>query len=281
MSYKPDESVLMAYLYDELEVEERAKVEKYLQENPDALKELQGLQHLRKMLSTVEDKEVIAPPIVMEDNKQRFFWNTPYFKTITSIAASLLILIMVGKLTKLQMGYSNNEFRLSFGTVEPNPVSEQTASLTEEQVQKMINASLQDNNQVVHESLSESQRKLDESINKNLAMNSQKINNLVQQASKASQDDIRRFAASLQNENQELVKNYFQLTSNEQQKYIEGLLVDFSKYLQQQRNNDLNTLQTRLSSIEQNTTVFKQETEQILASIISSSNTTTNPSKSY
>jgi hypothetical protein len=103
----------------------------------------------------------------------------------------------------------------------------------------------------------------------------------VQQASKASQDDIRRFAASLQNENQELVKNYFQLTSNEQQKYIEGLLVDFSKYLQQQRNNDLNTLQTRLSSIEQNTTVFKQETEQILASIISSSNTTTNPSKSY
>jgi hypothetical protein len=179
------------------------------------------------------------------------------------------------------MGYSNNEFRLSFGTVEPNPVSEQTASLTEEQVQKMINASLQDNNQVVHASLSESQRKLDESINKNLTMNSRKINNLVQQASKASQDDIRRFAASLQNENQELVKNYFQLTSNEQQKYIEGLLVDFSIYLQQQRNNDLNTLQTRLSSIEQNTTVFKQETEQILASIISSSNTTTNPSKSY
>ncbi len=111
-------------------------------------------------------------------------------------------------------------------------------------------------------------------------MNSQKINSLVQQASKASQDDIRQFVAGLQSENQEVVKNYFQLTSNEQQKYIEGLLVDFSKYLQQQRNNDLNTLQTRLSSIEQNTTVFKQETEQILASIISS-NTTTTPSKSY
>jgi hypothetical protein len=281
MSYKPDESVLMAYLYDELEGEERALVEKYLQENPEALKELQSLMHLRKMLSTVEDKEVIAPPIVMEDSKQRFFWNTPYFKTITSIAASLLILILVGKLTNLQMGYSNNEFRLSFGKVEANPVNEQAASLTAEQVQQMINASLQDNNQIVQASLSESQRKLDESINKNLAMNSQKINALVQQASKASQDDIRQYVASLQSENQQVVKDYFQLTSNEQQKYIEGLLVDFSKYLQQQRNNDLNTLQTRLSSIEQNTTVFKQETEQILASIISSSNATANPSKSY
>jgi hypothetical protein len=66
------------------------------------------------------------------------------------------------------------------------------------------------------------------------------------------------------------VKDYFQLTTNEQQKYIESLLVDFSKYMQQQRNNDLQVLQTRLQNVEQNTTVFKQETEQILASIISS-----------
>ena len=102
-------------------------------------------------------------------------------------------------------------------------------------------------------------------------MNSVKINDLVQQASRASQDDIRQYVASLQNQNQQMVKDYFQLSTNDQQKYIESLLVDFSKYLQQQRNNDLETLQTRLTGIEQNTTVFKQETEQILSSIISNS----------
>jgi hypothetical protein len=111
-------------------------------------------------------------------------------------------------------------------------------------------------------------------------MNSTKINDLVQQASRASQDEIRRYAASLQNQNQQLVKDYFQLSTNDQQKYIEGLLVDFSKYLQQQRNNDLETLQARLTGIEQNTTVFKQETEQILASIISNG-TTGNTNKNY
>src|SRR5690242_4123571 len=102
MSYKPDESVLMAYLYDELSVEEKARVEEYLRENPAAVNELESLRYVRKMLSTVEDKEVIAPPIVIEDSNQRFFWNTPYVKTIMSIAASLLLLMVAGKLMDVQ-----------------------------------------------------------------------------------------------------------------------------------------------------------------------------------
>jgi hypothetical protein len=64
------------------------------------------------------------------------------------------------------------------------------------------------------------------------------------------------------------VKNYFQLTSTEQKQYIENLLVDFAKYLQQQRKDDLQVVQTQLNSIQKNTDIFKQETEQILTSII-------------
>jgi hypothetical protein len=66
-----------------------------------------------------------------------------------------------------------------------------------------------------------------------------------------------------------MVKNYFQLTSTEQKQYIENLLVDFAKYLQQQRKDDLQVVQTQLNSIQKNTDIFKQETEQILTSIIS------------
>ncbi len=282
MSYKPDESVLMAYLYDELPSEEKVLVEKYLQENPMAVKELESLQHLRKVLSTVGDKEVIAPPIVVEDSKQRFFWSAPYFKTISAIAASLLLLMIAGKIMDIQMNYSDNVVSLSFGKPALDTIVEQPlqTGLTAEQVQSMINSSMQQNNQFVQASLSESQQKLDASIRKNLAMNSTKINNLVQQASRASQDEIRQFVAGLQNQNQQMVKDYFQLTTSDQQKYIESLLVDFSKYLQQQRNNDLETLQTRLTGLEQNTTVFKQETEQILASIISNG-TSENTRKNY
>lgn len=277
MSYKPDESVLMAYLYDELSGEEKAGVEQYLRENPTAMKELESLRHLRKMMATVEDKEVIAPPIVIDDSKQRFLWNAPYFKTIVSIAASVLLLMVAGKLLDIQVNYNNNQVSFSFGTpVQPVMQPIANTGLTADEVQQMINSSMQQNNQVVQASLKESQQKLDASISKNLAMNSTKINNLVQQASRASQDEIRQFVAGLQNQNQQLVKDYFQLSTADQQKYIEGLLVDFSKYLQQQRNNDLETIQTRLTGLEQNTTVFKQETEQILASIISNGKGNTN-----
>ena len=271
MSYKPDESVLMAYLYNELSGEEKILVEKYLLENPTAMKELESLRHLRKMMATVSDKEVIAPPIVMEDSNQRFFWNAPYLKTILGIAASLLLLMVVGKLINVKMKYSDNQVSVSFGEQAEHVESSTNAGMTPDQVQQMINASMQQNNQIVQASFNESQKKLDASISKNLSMNSVKINDLVQQASRASQDDIRQYVASLQNQNQQMVKDYFQLSTNDQQKYIESLLVDFSKYLQQQRNNDLETLQTRLTGIEQNTTVFKQETEQILSSIISNS----------
>lgn len=276
MSYKPDESVLMAYLYDELSGEEKEIVEKYLRENPSALKELDSLRHLRKMLSTVEDKEVIAPPIVIEDSNQRFFWNTPYIKTIVSIAASLLLLMIAGKVLDIQVNYGNKQLSFGFGAPVKEVVTPVTPGLTADDVQQMINSSMQQNNQVVQASLKESQEKLDASISKNLAINSTKINNLVQQASRASQDEIRQFVAGLQNQNQQLVKDYFQLSTADQQKYIEGLLVDFSKYLQQQRNNDLETIQTRMAGLEQNTTVFKQETEQILASIISNGKGNTN-----
>jgi hypothetical protein len=70
------------------------------------------------------------------------------------------------------------------------------------------------------------------------------------------------------------VKDYFQLSTGEQKQYIENILVDFAEYLEQQRNNDLQLVQTQLNSLQQNTDIFKQETEQILTSIISTVGTT-------
>jgi CII-binding regulator of phage lambda lysogenization HflD len=132
----------------------------------------------------------------------------------------------------------------------------------------MINASLNKNNESMQASWRETQEQLDASINKSLAMNSTKIDKLVREASVASQDQVREFVSGLQTENLQLVKNYFKLSADEQKQYIESMLVDFSKYLQQQRSDDLQLVQTRLNNLEKNTDVFKQETEQILTSII-------------
>jgi molecular chaperone DnaK (HSP70) len=269
MSYKPDESTLMAYLYGELQGEEKKSVEKFLAENPEAMRGLQGMMDVRKILSVIEDKEVIAPPIVMEDSKQRYFWNAPYLKTVISVAASLMLLLVAGKVLDLRINYENNTAQISFGEPVTKTIDPVQPGLTAQQVQDMINNSVQNNNQIVQASWSESQKKIDASIRKNMAMNSQKFNDLVKEASKASEAQISGYVASLKNENQQLVKDYFKLTTNEQQKYIENLLVDFAKYMNQQRTSDLEAIQMRMVNMEQNTTLFKEETEQILSSIIS------------
>lgn len=276
MSYKPDEKEWMAYLYGELDEGQQRKFDQYIIQNPAARAELERLQNLRGLMSEVRDKEIIAPPIVIGENttpaaaQRRYLWNTSYFRAIASIAASLVLIIIAAKLTGMQMTISDHEMRLSFGQAPQRPTPEVNVSsrLTEEQVQQMITASLQQNNSEIQANLEETQKKLDASIRKNLALSSGRIDHLVREASLASEEQIRHFVNGIRTENMQQVKDYFQLTSTEQKKYIENLLVDFAKYLQQQRNDDLKLVQTRMNSLEQNTDLFKQETEQILSSII-------------
>lgn len=271
MSYKPNEQDIIAYLYGELESPRKEEVERYMLEHPEARAEVERLQRMRSLLGNIKDKEVIAPPIVVGDNhKSLAFWNAPYFKTVVSIAASLVILIMVAKAAGLKIQYQRQELKIAFGDVtSPAEVAApNVAALSSEQVQAMINESLNRNNLAMQSSWKETQQKLDESVSRSLAVNSGKIDKLVREASIASQDQIREFVAGIQTENLQLVKNYFKLSADEQKQYIESMLVDFSKYLQQQRNDDLQLVQTRLNSLEKNTNVLKQETEQILTSII-------------
>lgn len=280
MNYKPDEGTLMAYLYGELEGTEKEKVERYLFEHPETRMELEKLQQVRHVMGLVKDKEVIAPPIVIDNHSRGLRWNAPYIKTILAIAASLLILMVVGRLTNTNLSFADRQLKISFGNpvdlALPQEINEQPSEgISAEEVQQMINASLTQNNELIKASWSETQEKLDASIRQNLVSNSNRIDQLMKQTSNASQEQIQAYLTSAQTENLRLVKDYFQLTSSEQKQYLEDLLVDFAKYLQQQRNDDLQIVQSRLNSLEKNTDQFKQETEQILSSIISNTNSST------
>lgn len=270
MNYKPDEGALISYLYGELSAAEASKVHAYLEANPEELKKLQSLGYTKNVLAQVQDKEVIAPPIFMDDTKVVSFWQNSYFKTVMSIAASLLFIMIAGKLLGTEINYTEGELKISFSGKKEQPTPLIQPSLTEEKVQEMIQSSLANNNEVITTNWTEDQKRLSQSISYNLAQNSKKIDALMKTASDASQEQVRGFVASLQNDNLKLMKDYFQLSAADQKKYTEGLLVDFSEYLKEQRRQDLMMLQTRVTSIEKNTDQFKQETEQILASIISS-----------
>ncbi len=272
MSYKPDEATLISYLYGELDAKESEKVVQYFQQYPEALKQFHEMANTLDVMRTVDDKEVIAPTIFVGQYTGRPFWQSAYFKTSMSIAASFLLIIVAGKLSGLEVNYSSGELRISFGNKQAiqQEIVQPTNLLTQNQVQEMIDASLINNNSVIAANWNETQKKLDKSIKSSLAVNSQKIDDLMKSTSQASEEQVRGFVSNLQANNLRLMKDYMQLSSKEQKQYVETLLVDFSSYLKEQRNQDLQLFQTRMTSIEKNTVQFKQETEQILASIISS-----------
>lgn len=276
MSYRPNEADWMAYLYGELEGAERERMEKLLKESAEARTELENFRALQKMLRSVEDKEVIAPPIVMDGTKQRNLWDYPYAKTILSIAASLLLLMIVGRVTNTSISTDESGLHIGFGEQKPATPTVSEPVLTSAEVQQMINASLSQNNSAWQSSLAENRQQIDASIRKSLASNNinrERLDALVQEVASASKEQIQGYVANLQNENMKMMQNYMQLTSTEQKDYMENLLVDFSKYLQQQRNDDLRLLQTKITDVEQNSNLFKAETEQILTSLISNGTT--------
>ena len=270
---KPDESTLIAYLYGELDAKETEKVVKYLNQNPDVEKKLQQLSDVQRILNHVEDQEVIAPPIFMDSNKHASrFWRSSYFKTVMSIAASFLVLLVAAKLIGPEIMYSNGELRISFKEQKQieKPIEQATIpSITSVDVQDMINNSLIKNNEMIATEWASNNKKIQASLRNNLSSNSAKIDELMKVTSQASQDQVRSFVASMQEDNRKVMSDYMQLSAKDQKMYVENLLVDFSKYLQEQRKQDLVFFQSRMSSIEKNSSQFKQETEQILSSIIS------------
>ncbi len=272
MNYKPDEGTLISYLYGELDAEESEKVINYLHQHPEEATKLHQWTDVRKAMKQAEDQEVIAPPIFDDLSVQQVrFWQGGYFKTMMSMAASFILILVAARLIGPEITYSGGELRISFNDSKKieQVVQPIQMSLTPTEVQEMINSSLNKNNQEITAEWEDNQKKIDQSIKTSFAVNAHKIDELMKVTSQASQDQVRTFVASLQEDNLKLMKDYLKLSSTEQKTYVEALLVDFSKYLQEQRKQDFQVFQTRMSSIEKNTDQFKQETEQILASIIS------------
>src|SRR5688572_8598091 len=110
MKYRPDEGTLISWMYGELDDAERAKVEAFFSENPDELKKVQQMQSVRQVMSSVGEKEVIAPPVI-HDNQPHVLpiWKTSYFRMSMNIAASFILIIVAGKLLGTEVSLGNGE----------------------------------------------------------------------------------------------------------------------------------------------------------------------------
>ncbi len=267
MKDRLDESTLVAYHYGELEGEELAQVETWLQQHPEEKERLKQWGAARSVIAQLGDKEVIAPPIVVGDS-QRSFWKEGYVRMSLGIAASLLLVVVAARLLGLNATFSQGEMRIGFG-----PQTPAEKPLSQQEVASMIQSSLQQNNEALRAGWDEDRKNLEDNIRKNVLANSDHIERLVHKVSIGQQEEIKDFVSQLQANNLTLIKNYLQLSNEGQKEYVQALLVDFSKYLQEQRRQDLQYVQTNMNTLQQNSEQFKKETQQILTSLINTGRT--------
>lgn len=258
MSYKPEESKLIAYLYDELSEKEKREVEEYLSGNDEAREELDELKTTRSLLSGIKDKEVDVPSFSFNNGSkvvvdQGITFN--FWKKSLAIAASIALILFIGYLTEVRVTVGGEGFEMAFG--------DSSNSYDEQQVEQMIANAIARNNQEISNDLTNTRASLMEVVNEN---HQQLKTQLVDQNSYSGVDE------KLSDQKREFLQLFKQMLENselDQKKYTDEVITDFAIYLDIQRQNDLEVIQTRFDNLKDNTELNQIQTNEILANLIS------------
>lgn len=261
MSYKLEEGKLMAYLYGELSYEEKKEIDELIKKHPEIREELNQLEDVRHIMGKFEDKEVIEP-VITPEAKERI----PYLKTIMAIAAAIMLIMITGYITKLNINFSDNQMIVQFGDTQPaetkpdpyesiaRPTEDYTAVVTGygQELQQQIDSlkwqikTYADANQLI------SQR-IDQSLSSNL---------------KATKAQLAEYATQQQEANKNTILALFSESDNQQQQYINNLLAEYNEYLDGRRQQDIQFYIDGLRTIKEDYDLKQFETEQLLANLI-------------
>jgi hypothetical protein len=258
---------LMEYLYDEMTASERKEFEKKLAEDAELKKELQELREMREELGTLQDKEVMEPFSIREYPQSIWFGGSGsgkaiWLRPITAIAASLVILMLVGYATDFSISVSKEGMLLGFAGHPSN--TEQY--LTEGDVTEMLAEALSKNREDIQNSIAQSASTLDSRYDslKTAFVESQNRNSQV-----IGRDDLNKFLVNMEQRNAELLEDYLNQSSSQQQEYFKSMLTQFNDYIQEQRAEDLNMIQTDILELEYKQNRQKIVTDEVLAGLLS------------
>lgn len=258
---------LIEYLYGEMENSERTEFEALLSGNSELRKELEELQKMRDDLSALEDKEVMEPFSIWGHKKSNWIkgkrqQRSILLNPITAIAASLIILMLVGYITNFSISINSDGFQMGFNNTGR---LKSTAYLTEYDVKRILAQELDQNNNKIQSDLQETEA----TINSKLAH----LENTLNAAQKGNNqtitnDELNNFFVEVQEKNAQLLQDYLNQSSAQQQKYFKTMLTQFNDYIQEQRAEDLTMIQTDLLELQYTQTQQKIATDEVLAGLI-------------
>ncbi|WP_420315902.1 anti-sigma factor family protein [Ekhidna sp.] len=257
MNYKPEESTLIAYIYNELSESERKKVEAYLSGNEKAKLELDELRSTLSIIGKLEDKEVDVPTFTFNDTSHLVIGskNQNWWKIPLSIAASIALLMVVGYLTSFKVSSQEGEIKIAFGEIE----NANDLTFTESQVKAMISEALDQNNQLVNQKIENTQADLVNQMNQNDPELDQKL--------------LNNYLVRLRSYNAETIAGLLEESEQEQRRYTDQVIQDFAIFLDLQRQDDMELIQTQFENINENAERFSMQTDQILTNLMTSENT--------
>lgn len=271
MSTEDFSKELITYLYDEMSIEERQQFEMAMENNPELKREFEELKDIRKGLASIHDKEVMEPFFLWGKNglsswatlfKRR---NLLMFKPIIAVAASLVLVLLVGYLTNFSIIYENKSLYLGFNTPDKG---DQTTGYTNEEIASLVNQEIAKNNAYIFSKLTETENSFDTRFaalegGTDISMKSDYLpSDLV------TQKELDVFLTQVRNNNLRVLNTYLQSSSVQQQDYFQAVLKEFSTYMENQREEDLRLIRRSLVDLQENQQAQKAETDQILASIL-------------
>lgn len=247
MSYKPDEATLTSYLYGELSEEEHAKVSSYLDANPDVKNELESIQSMQKFLGKLQDKEVSEPSFVFEDSPTIVMARNNsinnFLKSTIAIAASISLLILVGYFTQVKVSANNNGWQLSFGETQ---IQDQ---VNEASIKAWMKETLAANNMNLINKINEVENNLDVQSSQLEATNS----GMKQLANyRVDENLIDQYVSQITQENRDIILSLMEVAGRSQKEYLDEMMTDFAKFMDSQRQDDLEIIQRQLNVLVDN-----------------------------
>lgn len=262
---------LLDYLYGEMNARERKEFEAKLSDDKELQKELEELSSVRNELEKLTDKEVMEPFSTWGKARSSNWFRLNQkrkvliFRPVIAVAASLILLMLVGYLTNFSVSINEQGFSLSFAN--QNSLDQQEF-VTAKDVKSIIANEVEKSNKLLLAKLTNSEN----SYNAKLAALEAGYENISKNAQVVgiSQEDLQDIFINAENRNAETVREYLKLTSSQQQEYLKSLFTQFNNFYRKQRDDDLMFIQNSLLEIDQKQDQQQQETEKAIASLYTS-----------
>ncbi|NQZ77523.1 MAG: hypothetical protein HRT61_15695 [Ekhidna sp.] len=202
-------------------------------------------------MGSLKDREVQSPTFTFQNPSNvisvssRKGWNA-----YLAVAASVALLMIAGYLTGFNLTTTNGDLQVSFDS--------SSESFTQDEVKKMIADAINQHDQHIDERLSVSANSVKQYIDN--------------QADQIESQLVRSVSdGGFEQEKEEYLSLLKQMLENSelaQKKYTDQVLTDFAIFLDIQRQNDLNVIQTRFDNLRDDAELNLMQTNQLLSNLM-------------